>query len=497
MEKYILAIDQGTTSTRAILFNQVGIPVCSVGKELRQIYPQKDFVEHDPMEILSAAITVAKGAMEKAGISSSQVEAIGITNQRETIVPFDPTNGKPLMNAIVWQCRRSSAICEELVEDGMGPTIKEKTGLIIDPYFSATKIQWVFENIPGAYKRAVDGRLVFGTVDAFLLYHLTGGATLATDVTNASRTMLFNIHTMDYDEELLTAFAVPRHALPNVVPSCGLLGTTKKAFFGAEIPITGMAGDQQASLFGHGCIYPGDTKNTYGTGCFLLMNTGTNAVLTKDLITTVAATSDGSAQYALEGSVFVAGAAVKWLRDQLGIIQTAAETETIAQSVSDTGGVYMVPAFTGLGAPHWNMYSRGMIIGINRGTERAHIVRAALEAIAYSAMDVMNLMARAGKNPIFTLKVDGGASANDFLMQFQADMMNTRVMRPGVMETTALGAAYLAGIATGYYGMNDPINLWQLEREFAPKMEKEARSTLYRKWHDAVKRTFDWAKPEE
>ncbi|MBE5780222.1 MAG: glycerol kinase GlpK [Clostridiales bacterium] len=494
MEQFILSIDQGTTSTRAILFDNAGIARASHGIELRQYYPQPGYVEHDPMEIISAVFSCIRTVMEKAKITANQIHAIGITNQRETVVAFDPRTGRPLMNAIVWQCRRSTEICNELKKDGFASTIKQKTGLIVDPYFSASKIQWIFENVPGAYKRAVDGRLCFGTIDSWILYHLTGKQVFATDVTNASRTMLFNIHTMDYDDELLAAFAVPRYALPQVLPSCGIMGYTDPALFGKEIPIAAMAGDQQSALFGHGCIHRGDAKNTYGTGCFLLMNVGEKPVFTKDLITTVAATSNGVPQYALEGSVFVAGAAIKWLRDQLGIIKTAAQTEAMANAVRDTGGVYVVPAFTGLGAPYWNMESRGLIIGLTRGTRREHIVRATLESIAYSTMDVLNIMAMAAQNPIFTLKVDGGASANNFLMQFQADIMGARVLCPHNQEATALGAAYLAGIATGYYGENDPINLWQMDREFYPTMAKEERTALLSKWHNAVDRSLNWAK---
>lgn len=494
METFILSIDQGTTSTRAILFDAAGAPRASYGVELRQYYPQPGFVEHDPTEIIGSVYQCIHGVLEKADVSPQQIQAIGITNQRETVIAFDPQTGKPLLNAIVWQCRRSADICAELRQDGMASTIKHKTGLVIDPYFTATKIQWIFENVPGAYKRAMDGRLCFATVDAWILYHLTGRRVFATDVTNASRTMLFNINTLDYDDELLTAFAVPRYALPQVLPSCGVMGYTDPSILGVEIPIAAMAGDQQAALFGHGCLRRGDAKNTYGTGCFLLMNIGEKPVMTRDLITTLTATSDGSTQYALEGSVFVAGAAVKWLRDQLGINKSAAQTEAMALSVRDSGGVYVVPAFTGLGAPYWNMDSRGLIIGLTRGTRREHIVRATLESIAYSTMDVLNLMAMAAQNPIFALKVDGGACANDFLMQFQADLMGARVLRPQYQEATALGAAYLAGIAVGFYGENDPINLWELEQEFSPTMAKDVRTELLHKWHDAVGRTLDWAK---
>ena len=491
---FLIAIDQGTTSSRAVLFDHAFRPVAQHSIEIHQIFPRPEYVEHDPMELLSSTIACVRAVIEKAGIMPQQVQAIGIANQRETIIAFDPTTGKPIMNAIVWQCSRSAEICRELAKDGMAPTIKRKTGLVIDPYFSATKIQWIFENVPGAFARAQDGRLCFATEDAWLLYHLTGKKVVATDVTNASRTMLMNLSTMDYDEDLLTTFAIPRHALPQIVPSCGQIGVTERRLFGAPIPIAGIAGDQQASLFGHGCMRAGDVKNTYGTGCFLLMHTGEEIPMARGLVTTVAATADGSAQYALEGSVFVAGAAIKWLRDDMGILKTAAQSEAMAFSVPDTGGVMMVPSFTGLGAPYWDMNSRGMIIGLTRATRREHIVRAALESIAYSTKDVLDMMIKAAKAPAFVLKVDGGACANNFLMQFQADLLGTRVQRPVVLETTALGAAYLAGIATGFCSEQDPILLWQMEREFCPTMRRDEREQRMERWHDAVNRTLQWEK---
>nr|MBQ4318039.1 glycerol kinase GlpK [Clostridia bacterium] len=481
MNKYILALDQGTTSSRAIVFNENGRPVVTSQLEYPQHYPQPGWVEHDPYDILNSTLDAAKSAIAKAEITASEIAAIGITNQRETTVLWDCDTGKPIYNAIVWQCRRTAAHCTMLKADGMTDFIRERTGLLPDPYFSATKIKWLLDNVPGARDMANKGKLMFGTPDSWLLYNLTG--VHATDYTNASRTMLFNINTLDWDDELLKLFDIPRSVLPKVLPSSGLFGVTKAEIFGAPMPVTGIAGDQQAALYGQGCFTEGDVKNTYGTGCFMLMNTGKRPHFTSSgLLTTLACSGNGSVSYALEGSVFVAGAAIKWLRDELCIIGTAAETEELARSIDSNGGVYMVPAFTGLGAPWWDPDARGIICGLTRGAGRAHIVRAALESIAYQSDELMRLMCDASGIQLKCLKVDGGAANNDFLMQFQADISKVNVIRPSFAESTAFGAASLAALDCGIVFKPDTSC-----SRFAPSMDDHVRSTMLEGWSAAVK----------
>ena len=492
--KYIMSLDQGTTSSRCILFDRTGSPLASAQREFRQIFPQPGWVEHDPMEIWRTTLEVAKNAMEKLGAQAEDIAAIGITNQRETTVLWDKKTGEPVCNAIVWQCRRTAGIIDDLVAGGYGEIIRKKTGLVPDAYFSGSKIRWILDHIPGARQRAEAGELLFGTVDTWLIWNLTGGEVHATDYTNASRTMLFNIHTLDWDPELLELLQVPRSILPEVKPSSCLFGTTEFSLLGGQIPITGAAGDQQCAMFGQCCFRPGQLKNTYGTGCFLLMNTGDTPVDSKNgLVTTVAAGLPGKVQYALEGSIFVAGAAIQWLRDQLDVLTSAKESAQYAESVEDTAGAYVVPAFSGLGAPHWDQHARGCIVGLTRSFCRAHLVRATLESLAYQTRDICRAMEQDSGIPITDLKVDGGACANDFLMQFQSDILNCRVHRPSCIETTALGAAYLAGLAVGYWeSLEDIRDNWALDRAFAPDMPAEKREALLKGWDKAVQCAKLW-----
>ncbi|HHX55219.1 MAG TPA: glycerol kinase GlpK [Clostridiales bacterium] len=495
MKKYVMALDQGTTSSRCILFDQKG-RICSVSqKEFKQEYPKSGWVEHDPMMILSTQVNVAKKAMEKLGIDVGQIDSIGITNQRETTIVWNKHTGQPIYNAIVWQCRRTSNYIDELTKSGFDKIIKEKTGLIPDAYFSATKIKWILDNVEGARREAEEGNLLFGTVDTWLIWNLTRDEIHTTDYTNASRTMLFDINKLDWDEEILSRLDIPRKMLPELKPSSCIFGHTDKEIFGREIPIAGVAGDQQAALFGQCGFGPGDVKNTYGTGCFLLMNTGVDPIKSEHgLLTTIAANQEGEdIQYVLEGSIFAAGATIQWLRDELEIIKTAAETDSIASLVGDSNGVYVVPAFTGLGAPYWDQYARGLIIGLTRGVNRKHLVRAALESIAYQTYDVIKAMEHDSGIEIRDLKVDGGASANNFLMQFQSDILNTGIKRPYCIETTALGAAYLAGLATGYWKDKDDIKEnWELSYAFEPKMNDTKRQESIRGWKMAVARSLNW-----
>jgi glycerol kinase len=491
--QYILALDQGTTSSRAIVFDQGGSIKAVAQKEFLQIFPQAGWVEHDPNEIWSTQIGVATEAVSHAGIRIEDIASIGITNQRETTVVWDRKSGEPIANAIVWQDRRTAAFCDRLKADGLESLIREKTGLVIDAYFSGSKLRWLLENVPGAREKAGAGDLAFGTVDSWLVWKLTGGTRHITDPSNASRTMLFNIHTGNWDEELLKIFGVPRALLPEVRASSEIYGETSGVLGG--IPIGGIAGDQQAALFGQVCTQPGMVKNTYGTGCFMLMNTGTKVVAsTNNLLTTVAWRIGGQTTYALEGSIFIAGAVVQWLRDGLGIIRTSAEVEELASRVPDNGGVYLVPAFAGLGAPHWDQYARGLIVGITRGTTAAHIARAALEGIAYQVCDVLTAMEADSGIKLKELRVDGGASSNKLLMQFQANLLGVPVVQPKVSETTALGAAYLAGLAVGYWKDQTTIAAqWGAEHTFKPGMRKGARSGLRARWKKALRRAKGWA----
>lgn len=490
MKKYLMALDQGTTSSRCIIFNKKGEIVSLAQKEFTQYFPQSGWVEHDANEIWASQAGVMTEAMAKCSIEADEIAAIGITNQRETTIVWDKETGEPIYHAIVWQCRRTADYVEQLKEEGFDKVIKEKTGLIVDPYFSATKIKWILDHVEGAREKADQGKLLFGTVDTWLIYKMTKGRVFATDVTNASRTMLYNIHTLCWDEELLAKFGIPASMLPEVKQSSEVYGMTRKSLLGEPVPIAGVAGDQQAALFGQCCFEAGQSKNTYGTGCFLLMNTGEQAVDSKHgLLTTIAIGRNGKVQYALEGSVFVAGAAIKWLRDELKLIDNAAETETLAQSVPDSNGVYVVPAFTGLGAPYWNAYARGAVFGLSRGANRAHFVRATLESLAYQSLDVIRAMEEDAEITVTSLRVDGGASANDFLLQFQSDILNGEIIRPKVAETTALGAAYLAGLAVGYYQNVEEIQSnWQRDKEFTPQFEEEKRQCLYAGWKDCVRR---------
>ena len=496
MNGYIIALDQGTTSSRSIIFDSKGNIVSLAQYPFTQIYPKPGWVEHDPMVILESQMLAMSEAFEKSGLSPTDIAGIGITNQRETTIVWDKNTGKPIYNAIVWQCRRTAPICDQLTADGLGPYVKEKTGLLIDAYFSGTKIKWILDNVPGARERAERGELLFGTVDSWLIWKLTRGRVHATDVTNASRTMLFDIRRLDWDETLLQALRIPRCMLPDVRPSSGDFGTCN--IQGVEIPIAGAAGDQQAALFGQCCFAPGEAKNTYGTGCFLLMNTGeTPCVSRHGLVTTIAAGLGGHVTYALEGSVFVGGAVIQWLRDEMRFLSEASDAEYYAQKVDSTGGVYFVPAFTGLGAPYWDMYARGAIVGITRGTKREHIIRAAQESIAYQSMDLVAAMEKDTGVPLRELRVDGGASRDAFLMQFQADMLATPVRRPVIRETTALGAAYLAGLAVGIW--HDPDELrrqWRCDVSFLPHMTAEQREKNRRGWAKAVGRSLDWAREE-
>lgn len=495
-ERYVLALDQGTTSSRAILFDSQGNMVGMVNQEFPQIYPRPGWVEHDPHDILESQLSVAKKLLRNLNVEPQQIAAIGITNQRETTIVWDKKTGKPVYNAIVWQCRRTAGMCDEIKAQGLTDVIRSKTGLVVDAYFSATKVQWILKNVPGVMEKAKRGEIAFGTVDSWLIWNLTGGKVHATDVSNASRTMLFNINDLRWDEEFLDMFGVPRSVLPEVFPSSYVYGVTEKEIFGVKIPIAADIGDQQAALFGQMCVRPGTMKNTYGTGCFILMNIGNKPVFSRSgLLTTVAWKMGNEVSYALEGSVFIAGAAIQWLRDELRMIESAAETEQLALSVPDSAGVYFVPAFVGLGAPHWDMYARGAMFGLTRGARKEHIVRAVLESIAYQTRDVVEVMCEECGTQLKTLRVDGGASKNNFLMQFQADILNVPVERPKVNETTALGAAYLAGLAVGYWeGLNQIESQWQLDRRFVPSMDEERREELYRGWKKAVERAKGWLK---
>lgn len=489
--KYILSLDQGTTSSRAVVFDGEGNILSMAQSGFSQIYPKSGWVEHDPLDIVTTQFGAVTEALVRGGISMKDIAAIGIANQRETSIVWERRTGKPVYNAIVWQCRRTADICERLKKQGLSDFIYRKTGLVIDPYFSATKIQWILDNVPGARARAERGELCFGTVDTYLLWQLSEGRIFATDYTNASRTMLFNIHTLQWDEDLLRLFSIPREMLPEVRPSSSFYGCTSDRVFGREVPVCGVAGDQQSALYGQLCTSAGEAKSTFGTGCFLLMNTGEKAVESQSgLITTVAAGKD-KVQYALEGSVFIGGAVVQWLRDEMGLVSSAAETQDIALSVPDTGGVYVVPAFVGLGAPYWDSEARGAVVGVTRGTSRAQFVRAALESVAYQVHDVLKAMERDRGGKIVSLNVDGGASANDFLMQFQSDVLDAKIVRPAVVETTALGAAYLAGLCSGYWKSEEEIKRTRKAgREFLPSMPQDKREGLLRGWERAVRQTM-------
>lgn len=489
MKKYILAFDQGTTSSRAIVFAHDGSIISVAQKEFKQIFPQAGWVEHDPEEIWSTQLGVAAEAITKAGLTTEQIHAIGITNQRETTVVWDRKTGKPVYNAIVWQDRRTADFCDELKRKNLHILIQQRTGLVVDAYFSASKIKWILDNVEGARARAEKGELCFGTVDTWLLWNLTKGQVHATDVSNASRTMLMNLQTLQWDGELEKIFSIPGSMLPQIRSSSEVFGTTQNILTATNIPIAGIAGDQQSALFGQLCKHPGMVKNTYGTGCFMLMNTGEKAVISKNnLLTTVAWKINGKTEYALEGSVFIAGAVVQWLRDGLGIIRSSTDIEKLAAKVPDSDGVYMVPAFTGLGAPYWNQHARGTIVGITRGTTAAHFAKAALDSIAYQTVDVLKAMEADAGIEIKELRVDGGATVNNLLMQFQSDLLNTAVVRPRITETTALGAAYLAGLATGYWNSIDEIQeQWQVDRKFESSMDEEKRATLMNGWNKAVK----------
>lgn len=494
--KYIVALDQGTTSSRAIIFDKSQNIVSMSQKEFTQIYPKEGWVEHDPVEIWATQYGVLQEAMVKKNITPEEIAAIGITNQRETTVIWDKKTGEPIYNAIVWQCRRTASVCDELKKlDGFEKYVKENTGLVLDAYFSGTKIKWILDNVEGAREKAEKGELLFGTIDTWLVWKLTSGAVHVTDYTNASRTMLFNIKGLKWDEHIISKLDIPQNILPKVANSSEIYGyTTLGMKDGHKIPIAGIAGDQQAALFGQACFNEGEAKNTYGTGCFILMNTGEKIVNSKNgLLTTIAIGIDNKVNYALEGSIFVGGAVVQWLRDELRIVHDSKDTEYFASSVADTGGVYVVPAFVGLGAPHWDMYARGSIMGITRGTNRNHIIRASLESIAYQTRDVLEAMTQDTKIELKTLKVDGGASQNNFLMQFQADIIGKEVDRPIVVETTALGAAYLAGIAVGFWKNKEEISKkWALDRKFIPSISVEEREAKYRKWKKAVEKSKHW-----
>ncbi len=495
MNQYILSLDQGTTSSRAIVFDKGGNIVSVAQKEFTQIFTQPGWVEHDANEIWSTQLGVATEAVLKAGLAIQNIAAIGITNQRETVVVWDRHTHQPVYNAIVWQDRRTATYCDELKRDGTSEMIKNKTGLVTDAYFSGTKIKWILENVSGAKAKAEKGDLCFGTIDSWLLWKLTNGKVHATDVSNASRTLIFNIHDMQWDKELLKLFGIPHSMLPEVRSSSEIYGLTENILTATSVPVSGIAGDQQSALFGQMCTKPGMVKNTYGTGCFMLMNTGTRAVPSKNnLLTTVAWKINGQVQYALEGSVFIGGAVVQWLRDGLRLIQTSAEVEELALQVEDNGGVYMVPAFTGLGAPYWNQHARGTIVGITRGSKDSHIARAALESIAFQTMDVLKAMEADAGIDIKELRVDGGATINNQLMQFQSDVLNTSVIRPSITETTALGAAYFAGLAVGYWNDIDEIErYWQKEKTFTPSMNDERRSDMQKQWKRAIRAAQVWS----
>ncbi len=492
--RYVLALDQGTTSSRAILFDKHGAIAAVAQKEFEQIFPHPGWVEHDPQDIWATENAVAAEALARVQAQPADIAAIGITNQRETTIVWDRETGRPVYNAIVWQDRRTAAFCDRLKADGHETLIRERTGLVIDAYFSGSKVAWILENVAGARERAAEGRLAFGTVDSWLVWNLTGGRVHLTDVSNASRTMLFNINTRDWDDELLRVFGVPRSMLPEARPSSDVYARVTASPALANIPIAGIAGDQQAALFGQMCVAPGLAKNTYGTGCFLLQNTGERPVASKNrLVSTIAWTVGGRTEYALEGSVFIGGAVVQWLRDGLGIIRTSADVEPLAASVADNGGVFMVPAFAGLGAPHWDPYARGLVIGITRGTTAGHIARAAVESIAYQVADLLDAVHGDTGTALGELRVDGGAASNDALMQFQADLLRVPVVRPAVTETTALGVAYLAGLATGFWSSADEIaQQWQVDRRFEPSMRESDAASLRARWSEAVKRSAGW-----
>ena len=492
---YILALDQGTTSSRAVVFDPEGSAVASAQSELRQIYPEPGQVEHAPEEIWGSQVAVAAEALARAGITSRECAAVGITNQRETTIVWERATGRPIANAIVWQDRRTADLCERLRQDGLEPLFRERTGLLLDPYFSGTKIAWILENVPGARTAAEAGQLAFGTVDSWLIWKLTGGALHATDVTNASRTLLWNIHTGAWDQELLDALGIPREMLPEVRSSSEVYAEILPAVFGTPVPLAGVAGDQQAALFGQACIQPGMAKNTYGTGCFLLLNTGRRPVASASrLVTSPAWRIRGATDYALEGSVFVGGAVVQWLRDGLGFIRSSTDVEALAASVPDAGGVMLVPAFTGLGAPHWDPHARGTLLGITRGTTAAHIARAALEGIAFQVADVLTAMEADSGVPLAELRVDGGAAANDLLMQLQADLIGVPVTRPANLETTVLGASWLAGLAVGVWkDLDDVAGRWRRERVFEPRLDRDRVAAMRARWAQAVERARGWA----
>ena len=498
MERYVMALDAGTTSNRCILFNEKGEIKSIAQREFTQYFPQPGWVEHDADEIWASQLGVAVEAMNKIGATAEHIAAIGITNQRETAIVWDKHTGEPIYHAIVWQCRRTSEYCDSLKEKGLTESFREKTGLVIDAYFSGTKVKWILEHVPGAKERAKKGDLLFGTVETWLIWKLTKGAVHVTDYSNASRTMLFNINTLTWDEEILAELDIPKCMLPEVKPSSCVYGMTDPSFFGGEIPIGGAAGDQQAALFGQTCFAPGEAKNTYGTGCFLLMNTGERPVFSQNgLVTTIAWGLDGKVNYALEGSIFVAGAAIQWLRDEMRLIDSAADSEYMARKVQDTNGCYVVPAFTGLGAPHWDQYARGTIVGITRGVNKYHIIRATLESIAYQVNDVLEAMKADSGIELAALKVDGGASANDFLMQTQADIIHAPVNRPSCVETTAMGAAYLAGLAVGYWADKEEVRKnWAINKTFEPMIDKTLRAERIKGWNKAVKYAYGWAAEE-
>lgn len=494
-KKYMIALDQGTTSSRAVIFNHNQEIVRIAQREYTQYYPKEGWVEHDPMEIYATQYGVLIDAMLLAGIEAEEISAIGITNQRETTIVWEKETGRPIYNAIVWQCRRTAPLCEQLESEGWGEYIRQSTGLLIDAYFSATKVSWILDQVPGSRERAERGELCFGTVDTWLMWKLSGGEVFATDYTNASRTMMFNIHTRSWDQKILDRLGIPAAMLPEVLPSSGMFGYAH--INGVSIPITGVAGDQQAALFGQCCWEKGQVKNTYGTGCFLLMNTGSEPVESHNgLVTTIAASDGAEPRYALEGSVFTGGAVVQWLRDEMRFIGESADSEYYARKVPDTGGVYMVPAFTGLGAPHWDMYARGLLIGITRGTKRTHIIRAALESIAYQSADLLEAIVADTGAPIESLSVDGGASANAFLMQFQADILGVEVCRPEVYESTALGAAYLAGLAVGIWKKDELLAARKIADRYMPQMDESTRAKRRRGWKKAVSRALDWARED-
>lgn len=494
MTKFILALDQGTTSSRAIVFGRDGRSIASAQQEFEQLLPHPGHVEHDPEAIWRTQLATAKEAIAKANLTAADIAAIGVTNQRETTILWDRATGKPVANAIVWQSRASAAICEQIKQNGLEPTFREKTGLVVDPYFSGTKIKYLLDHHDELRLRGEKGEVLFGTIDSFLIWRLTGGRVHVTDASNASRTLLYNIHTREWDDELLGILDIPRRMLPEVLPSSHVYGHTDPQWFGAAIPISGDAGDQQAATFGQACFQPGMAKNTYGTGCFMLMNAGDKPVVSKNqLLTTIGWQIGDKVTYCLEGSVFIAGAVVQWLRDGLGIIQKSSDVEKLASQVPDSDGVYLVPAFVGLGAPHWDSYARGAIVGITRGTKAAHIARAAVESIAFQSRDVLEAMQRDAGITLDVLRVDGGAAANNGLMQFQADILGTPVHRPVVLETTALGAAYLAGLAVGYWSSVDEVTRnWQLDADFQPQMNEIERDRRVRRWHEAVRRSLNW-----